>query len=64
MLGQLRFSTDPVALDLLSIKEIERQRAAAKIEAPKPNMKIYANAALLELGVDKTNRIEVIRASE
>ena len=43
------------------IEEIERQRATAKIEAPKPNMKISANAALLELGVDKTNRIDVIR---
>jgi hypothetical protein len=62
MLGQIRFGADPVALDVLSIAEIERQRAAAKVQAPKPNMKIYSNAALLELGVDKTNRIEIIRA--
>ena len=61
-LGQIRFSTDPVALDILSIEEIERQRATAKIEAPKPNMKIYSNAVWLELGVDKTNRIDVFRA--
>ncbi|MCI0540457.1 MAG: DUF362 domain-containing protein [Verrucomicrobiales bacterium] len=62
MLGQIRFGTDPVALDILSIAEIERQRTAAKIQTPKPTMKIYSNAALLELGVDKTNRIDVIRA--
>jgi len=61
-LGQIRFSTDPVALDILSIQEIERQRATAKVEAPKPNMNIYSNAALLQLGVDKTNRIDVIHA--
>ncbi len=63
ILGQIRFSTDPVALDILSIEEIERQRAVTKIEAPKPNMKIYSNAARLELGADKTNRIDVIWAN-
>jgi len=29
MLNQLRFSLDPVALDMLSIKELERQRRNA-----------------------------------
>lgn len=62
MLGQIRISTDPVALDTLSIGEIESQRLTRKIEAPKPNMKIYTNAHLLELGLDKTNHIDVIRA--
>lgn len=61
MLGQIRFSTDPVALDLLSIEEIRRQRAAAGTDAPRPNLKIYTNAALLELGINDTNRIDVIR---
>ena len=59
MLGQLRFSKDPVALDILSIREIEQQRALKKLEAPKPNLKIYANCALLELGVDDPRRIDV-----
>lgn len=62
MLGQIRISTDPVALDTLSIDEIESQRLTHKIEAPKPNMKIYTNAHLLELGVGKTNHIDIIRS--
>lgn len=62
MLGQIRFSTDPVALDMLSISEINRQRATAKAEAPPPNLRIYSNAALLELGVLRTNQINVIYA--
>ena len=58
-LNQLRFSTDPVALDVLSVQELERQRQAASAPIVKPNAELYNNAALLELGVSNTNRIDV-----
>jgi hypothetical protein len=61
VLGQLRFSTDPLALDVLSIQEIQQRRTATQGEWPKPLMKIYSNCALLELGVDQTNRIDIVR---
>ena len=58
-LNQLRFSRDPVALDVLSIQELERQRQAAHAPTVKPNLKAYSNAALLQLGVDDLKRIQV-----
>ena len=57
-LNQLRFSKDPVALDVLSLKELERQRQAQGAPAPKPNPDLYNNAALLELGVSELKRID------
>ncbi len=62
MLNELRLSRDPVALDVLSIQELERQRQLASAPpAPKPNMDLYNNAALLELGVSDAKRIDVLR---
>jgi hypothetical protein len=58
-LNQLRFSRDPVALDVLSIQELDRQRQAAHAPTVKPNLKVYSNAALLQLGVDDLRRIQV-----
>ena len=58
-LNQLRFSLDPLALDTLSIQELERQRQAAHAPAVKPNLKVYSNAALLQLGTDDLRRIQV-----
>ncbi len=60
MLGQLWFSTDPLALDLLSLREIRRQRERSGADLPRPNLKIYSHSALLELGIADTNRIDVI----
>jgi hypothetical protein len=59
VLDQLRFSRDPVALDMLSIKELDRQRRATKSPYVKPNFDLYANAALLELGVNDVTRVQV-----
>jgi hypothetical protein len=59
VLNQLRFSRDPVALDVLSIQELERQRSIAGAPALKPNLTLYQNASLLELGVSDTNKIQV-----
>jgi hypothetical protein len=60
MLGQLRFSKDPVALDVLSIDEINRQRQLAKIPQPPTNFQIYTNASWLEIGVSDLRKIDVI----
>ncbi|MEW6159553.1 MAG: hypothetical protein AB1813_19160, partial [Verrucomicrobiota bacterium] len=61
VLNQLRFSRDPVALDILSIEELDRQRDLAKIRPVQINRAIYSNATLLELGQSDPKRIKVIR---
>jgi uncharacterized protein DUF362 len=61
-LNELRFSKDAVALDVLSVQELEHQRLAAKaVTSSKGNPELYGNAALLELGVNEFKRIEVSR---
>jgi len=60
-LNELRFSKDPVALDVLSLEELDRQRQLAKMPPVKPSLDLYNNAALLELGVVNTNRIQIER---
>jgi hypothetical protein len=61
VLNELRFSRDPVALDVLSIKELARQRSAAQMNAARANSILYDNAELLELGVAEIDRINVER---
>ncbi|MCO5053263.1 MAG: DUF362 domain-containing protein [Verrucomicrobiae bacterium] len=58
VLNQLRFSRDPVALDVLSLKELEAQRRQAKAPNFRPNPELYRNAALLELGRADVSRIK------
>jgi hypothetical protein len=58
-LNELYFSRDPVALDVLSIQELDRQRQAANAPRAKPNLDLYSNAALLELGINDLKRIQV-----
>lgn len=58
-LNQLRFSFDPVALDMLSIKELDRQRRLARAPNVRPNLELYRNAALLELGVSELPRMQI-----
>lgn len=59
ILNQLRFSRDPVALDVLSLQELSRQRDLAKVQPVKFESDLYDNAALLELGVSDLKRIDV-----
>jgi len=59
VLNQLRFSRDPVALDMLSIKELDRQRRLAKATPVRPNLELYRNAALLELGVSELAKMQI-----
>ncbi len=61
VLDQLRFSHDPVALDVLSLEEIKHQRELAGVTAANTNMDLFNNASLLEIGVSDTNRIDVTR---
>lgn len=61
ILNELRFSKDPVALDVLSIEELDRQRELAKMATIKPSLDLCNNAALLELGVSDPKRIQVER---
>jgi hypothetical protein len=59
ILNQLRFSKDPVALDMLSIKELDGQRLTAEAPVVKPNLDLYDTASLMQLGVSDLKRIQV-----
>jgi hypothetical protein len=64
-LDELRFSRDPVALDLLSLRELDRQRQAAR-DAPRSesitnHLEMIQNAALLELGTGDPDKIKIER---
>ncbi len=65
-LNEIRMSRDPVALDVLSLQDLERQRQVADAPRVKISQELYANAALLELGINDLKRIDVdtIRARE
>ncbi len=58
-LNQLRFSKDPVALDTLSLAELEAQRQQAGVPSVKFSTDLYKNAALLDLGVSDARQIRV-----
>jgi hypothetical protein len=60
-LNQLRFSRDPVALDVLSLYELDRQRKIANAPPARPRMDLYSNASLLELGISDPKQIDVIK---
>jgi hypothetical protein len=59
VLDQLWFSRDPVALDTLAIKELEHERRVLDAPEFKPNLELYSNATLLQLGMNDTNKIRV-----
>lgn len=61
VLNQLWFSRDPVALDTLALKELDRIRRAAHAPEFTPDLEIYSNAALLQLGVNDPAKIQVER---
>ena len=59
VLDQLWFSRDPVALDTLALKELERGRHFTDAPESKPDLELYSNAALLQLGVNDPAKIQV-----
>jgi len=58
-LNELRFSTDPVALDVLSLQELNRQRQAAKIPVVTNRFELFSNASELQLGISDPARIQL-----
>jgi len=63
-LNQLRFSTDPVALDALSIDDIRKARATNPTEGEKPfKTELYNNCALIDMGVADLERIKVSKVT-
>jgi hypothetical protein len=61
VLNEMWFSFDPVALDVLALHELDQQRRKAKTGARRPNLQIYSNAALLQLGTDDPRAIRIMR---
>lgn len=61
VLNELRIGRDAVALDALSLQELETQRRQAGAPSLKANRDVPENAALLELGVADTKKIHVVR---
>ena len=59
-LGQLRFSTDPVALDVFSIEELQRQRDRLEVDYSPPEPALYRNATLMQLGESDPALREVV----
>lgn len=60
-LNELRFGRDPVAMDILSLEELNRLRETAG-QPPNTNRNaLCVNAALLELGTDDPRKIDVRR---
>jgi hypothetical protein len=58
-LNQVRFSRDPVALDVLSLQEINHQRELAGVPVPKTPVELLSNASLLEIGISDPQHIKV-----
>jgi len=61
VLNQLWFSRDPVALDTLATKELERERKAHDSDQYPLHLDLYSNAVLLQLGVNDPAKIVVDR---
>lgn len=63
VLNELRFSADPVALDMLALDDIARFRKAAGMEENPQNRKLYSNAELMRLGTSDIDQILIDRVS-
>ena len=55
-LGQLWFSTDPVALDVLGIETLEAKRQDLEVEFHPPRSQLYENAAAVFIGESDPKR--------
>jgi hypothetical protein len=61
--NELYFGTDPVAMDLRAIRLLEHERMSSDSMQIQPNLDMYRNAALLQLGVDDPDLVPVKRIS-
>ena len=59
VLNELRLSKDPVALDVLSLREINRQRTSVGMAARTNANEIYFNASIAELGTYDESDINI-----
>jgi len=59
--NELYVGTDPVALDLLALKLLQKERDLSASAQVKPDMNMYRNAALLQLGVDDLDKVSIKR---
>lgn len=57
--NQIWISKDPVALDVLAIQELDRERKVRKMIPAHPNAELYHNAWELELGMDDPAKVQV-----
>ena len=64
VLNELRLSTDPLALDVLSLLDLTRLREAHGILPAMVPRNLYRNAALLQLGIGDPDRILLERLDE
>lgn len=60
-LNELRLSQDPVALDVLSLQDLERLRAVQGVARQTNRFDLFGNARLMELGTDDLSRVDMIR---
>ena len=61
VLDQLWFSGDPVALDTMAVRELDRERLAQDAAGFDTDMDIYTNAVLLQLGINDPSKIRVVK---
>lgn len=59
VLDELWFSKDPVALDTLAIQELDHERQVQNAAEFDPDLEIYTNAVLLQLGINDPSKIQV-----
>lgn len=60
--NELWLGHDPVALDVMGLKELMLQRRLLNVPPQPSNLAIYTNAALLQLGVNDPSRIQIEKA--
>jgi hypothetical protein len=60
-MNELWFSKDPVALDVLSVRELAKQRKAADAPPLRANLDIFNNAQVLDLGYADPDKFRIER---
>jgi hypothetical protein len=61
VLNQIWFSHDPVALDTLAIQNLDQAREAQDMVGFDPDLEIYTNAVLLQLGINDPSKIQIVK---
>ena len=58
-LNQIWISTDPVALDVIGVQELKRQRDLAGVSSPRSPIDLFQNATLLEIGTSDIRNLAI-----